>query len=124
VAEHRGAEAILVVEDEELVRRMIRRALERSGYRVLEAREGLAPVRRQEGDLDLVVTDVVMARMGGIELAQRLREEWPKIRVLFMSGYAHRAGWAGVGLPAGARFLEEPFGPHEVATKVRETLDA
>ena len=127
VAEHRGSEAILVVEDEELVRRMLRRALESSGYRVLEAREGLdalATVRRHEGDLDLVVTDVVMPRMGGIELAERLREEWPKIRVLFMSGYAHRDGWAGVGLPAGARFLEKPFGPHEVAMKVRETLDA
>jgi signal transduction histidine kinase/CheY-like chemotaxis protein len=126
-AEYRGSEAILVVEDEELVRRMIRRALERSGYRVLEAREGLdalATVRRQEGALDLVVTDVVMPRMGGIELAERLREEWPKIRVLFMSGYAHRAGWADVGLPAGARFLEKPFGPHEVARKVREALDA
>jgi signal transduction histidine kinase len=127
VAEHRGSEAILVVEDEELVRRMLRRALKSSGYRVLEAREGLdalATVRRHEGDLDLVVTDVVMPRMGGIELAERLREEWPKIRVLFMSGYAHRDGWAGVGLPAGARFLEKPFGPHEVAMKVRETLDA
>jgi signal transduction histidine kinase/CheY-like chemotaxis protein len=126
-AEHRGSETILVVEDEELVRGMIRTALERSGYRVLEAREGseaLATARRHEGDLDLVLTDVVMPRMGGIELAERLREEWPRIRVLFMSGYAHRAGWTGGTLPAGAWFLEKPFGPREVAKQVRETLDA
>jgi signal transduction histidine kinase/CheY-like chemotaxis protein len=126
-AEHRGSETLLLVEDEEPVRRMIRKALESSGYRILEAREGadaLATARRHEGDLDLVLTDVVMPRMGGIELAERLREKWPKIRVLFMSGYAHRAGWTGTGLPAEASFLEKPFGPREVAKKVRETLDA
>ena len=65
-----------------------------------------------------------MPRMGGVELAERLREEWPKIRVLFMSGYAHRAGWTGAALPRGAWFLEKPFGPREVAEKVRETLDS
>ena len=126
-AEHRGSETILVVEDEELVRRMIRKALERSGYRVLEAREGseaLAAARRHEGDLDLVLTDVVMPRMGGVALAERLREAWPRIRVLFMSGYANPTGWTGTGLPAEARFLEKPFGPRRVAEKVRETLDA
>ena len=126
-AEHRGSETILVVEDEELVRRMTRRALERFGYRILEAREGveaLAIARRHEGDLDLVLTDVVMPQMGGVELVERLREEWPTIRVLFMSGYAHRAGWNGAVLPAGAALLEKPFGPREVARKVRETLDA
>jgi signal transduction histidine kinase len=125
-AEHQGSETILLVEDEEPVRRMIRKALESSGYRILEAREGadaLATARRHEGDLDLVLTDVVMPRMGGVELAERLREEWPKIRVLFMSGYAHSAGWTETAPPAEASFLEKPFGPREVAEKVRETLD-
>jgi PAS domain S-box-containing protein len=126
-AEHRGSETILVVEDEELVRRMARRALERCGYRVLEARDGaeaLAIVRENRGDVDLVLTDLVMPRMGGVELVDRLREEWPKVRALFMSGYAHRAGWSGAVLPAEAALLEKPFGPREVAQKIRETLDA
>jgi CheY-like chemotaxis protein len=126
-AQQRGFETILVVEDEELVRRMIRRVLERYGYRILEAREGaeaLAIAQRYEGDLDLVLTDLVMPRMGGIELAARLREERPEIRLLFMSGHAYRAGWAAADLPAGAAFLEKPFGPGEVTRKVREVLDA
>jgi len=126
-AQQQGFETILVVEDEELVRRMIRRVLERYGYRILEAREGaeaLAIARRHEGDLDLVLTDVVMPRMGGIELAVRLREERPEIRVVLMSGYAHRAGWTAADLPAGAVFLEKPFGPGEVTRRVREALEA
>jgi CheY-like chemotaxis protein len=84
----------------------------------------VAIARQHQGDLDLVLTDVVMPRMGGVELAQRLREAWPEIRVLFMSGYAHRAKWTAAALPAGAFFLEKPFGPGEVAKKVREALDA
>jgi CheY-like chemotaxis protein len=126
-AQQRGFETILLVEDEELVRRMIRRVLERYGYRILEAREGaeaLAMAQQHQGDLDLVLTDVVMPRMGGIELAVRLREERPEIRVVLMSGYAHRAGWTAADLPAGAGFLEKPFGPGEVTRRVREALDA
>ena len=126
-AQQRGFETILVVEDEELVRRMIRRVLERYGYRIFEARDGaeaMAIAQRHQGDLDLVLTDVVMPQMGGIELAVRLREERPEIRVLFMSGYAHRAGWTEADLPGGAAFLEKPFGPDEVTRRVREAIDA
>jgi PAS domain S-box-containing protein len=125
-ASQRGSETILVVEDEEPVRRMARRALERCGYRILEARDGveaLAIARRNQGGLDLVLTDLVMPRMGGVELVDQLREEWPKLRALFMSGYAHGAGWSGGVLPAGAALLEKPFGPREVAKKIRERLD-
>jgi signal transduction histidine kinase len=125
--EHRGSERILLVEDQESVRRMTRKALESRGYRVLEAREGaeaLAIARGSPGDLDLVVTDVVMPRMGGIELAMQLREEWPNMRVLFVSGHPRHASWTETALPAGAAFLEKPFGPREIAKKVRETLDA
>jgi CheY-like chemotaxis protein len=126
-AEHRGSETILLVEDEELVRRMTRTALESCGYRVVEAREGaeaLVVARRNQGELDLVLTDLVMPRMGGVELVDRLREEWPEIRVLFMSGYVRRAGGGSAALPAGAALLEKPFGPREVTRKVREALDA
>jgi CheY-like chemotaxis protein len=125
--EHRGSERILLVEDQESVRRMTRKALESRGYRVLEASEGadaLAIARGSPGDLDLVVTDVVMPRMGGIELAMQLREEWPNIRVLFVSGHPRHASWTETALPAGAAFLEKPFGPREIARKLRETLDA
>jgi PAS domain S-box-containing protein len=126
-AEPLGSETILLVEDEEPVLRMTRHALEDCGYRVFEAREGaeaLAIARRHENDLDLVLTDVVMPRMGGVELVERLREERPNIGVLFMSGYAHRAGWNAAELPPGTGLLEKPFGPRELFRKVQETLDA
>ena len=58
------------------------------------------------------------------QLAERLGEAWSRIRVLFMSGYSHRAGWTAAKLSAGASFLEKPFGPGEVTGRVRETLDA
>jgi len=127
VREQRGTERVLLVEDEEPVRRMIRKALEGLGYRVFEASDGaeaLAVARENGGDIDLVVTDVVMPRMGGVELAEKLREEWPEIRLLFTSGYAHRASWTGAVLPEWGVLLEKPFGPREVASKVREVLDA
>jgi two-component system cell cycle sensor histidine kinase/response regulator CckA len=125
--EYRGSETILVVEDEEPVRRMTREALERCGYRILEARdgvEGLAMARRHREDVDLVLTDVVMPRMGGVALVDQLREECPKIRALFMSGYARRVGGNAAALLAGAALLEKPFGPRELSKRVRETLDA
>ena len=122
-----GSETILVVEDEEPVRRVAREALERGGYRVFEARDGaeaLAMMRRHQEDVDLVLTDVVMPRMGGVALVDQLREELPKLRTLFMSGYANRAASSEPFLPAGAALLEKPFGPREIAKKVREALDA
>ncbi len=126
-AEHRGSETILVVEDEEPVRRVTREALEQGGYRVFEATDGteaLAMMRRHRDDVDLVLTDVVMPRMGGVAFVDQLREEFPKIRVLFMSGYANRAESSEAFLPAGAALLEKPFGPREIIERVREILDA
>jgi len=125
-AEHMGDETILVVEDEEPVRRMTCRALERSGYRILEAGDGaeaLALARRHQDSLDLVLTDLVMPEMGGVALVERLREERPGIRVLFMSGYAHHPDWEAAALPADAALLEKAFGPRELTRKVRQTLD-
>jgi PAS domain S-box-containing protein len=126
-AEHRGSETILVVEDEEPVRRLTRETLERCGYRILEARDGveaLAMARRHREDVDLVLTDVVMPRIGGVALVDQLREECPKIRALFMSGYAHSVGENTAALLARAALLEKPFGPRELSKRVRETLDA
>jgi CheY-like chemotaxis protein len=125
-AEHPGVETILVVEDEEAVRRMTCRALARSGYTILEAADGpeaLAIAGRHQGSLDLVLTDLIMPELGGAALAERLQKERPGIRVLFMSGYAHSGDWEASGVPAGAALLEKPFGPREVTRKVRQTLD-
>ena len=125
--EHGGSETILLVEDEEPVRRMAREALQRRGYRVLEARdgaEGLAVARQHGEAIDLVLADVVMPRMGGVALVDQLREEHPGIRALFMSGYALRVGRRAAALLAEAALLEKPFGPRELSQRVRETLDA
>ncbi len=124
--EHLGAETILVVEDEEPVRRMTCTALERNGYRILQAADGaeaLAIARRHQGSLDLVLTDLIMPEMGGVALVERLQKERPGIGVLFMSGYAHSGDWEALEVPAGAPLLEKPFGPREVNRKVRQTLD-
>jgi signal transduction histidine kinase len=125
-AGHPGVETILVVEDEEPVRRMTCSALERSGYQILEAGDGaeaLAIARGHRDSRDLILTDLVMPEMGGVALVERLREERPGIRVLFMSGYAHHPDWEAAALPADAALLEKPFGPRELTRKVRQTLD-
>ena len=70
-----------------------------------------------------MLADVVMPRMGGVALVDQLREEYPEIRALFMSGYARRVGGNTAVLLAGGALLEKPFGPGEVARRVREALD-
>jgi two-component system cell cycle sensor histidine kinase/response regulator CckA len=122
-----GTETILLAEDETAVRAMAREALETSGYRVIEARNGveaLAVAAAHAGGIDLLVTDVVMPQMGGGELAERLRAERPGVRVLFMSGYTDddvvRQGIS----EAGSAFLQKPFMLSALARKVRELLDA
>ena len=123
----RGTETILAVEDEDAVRRIVKIALESTGYRVIEARSGpeaLAAGRRHPGRIDLLVTDVVMPEMSGRNLAERFVKEHPGIRVLYMSGYTDdavvRHGVAGAGIA----FLQKPFSPLALARKVREVLDA
>lgn len=89
-------ETILLVEDDELVRRLIRRSLEGQWYRVLSACNGLEALSladHHRGPIDLLVTDVVMPRMDGFTLGERLVESHPETRVLFISGYADR--WRG-----------------------------
>jgi signal transduction histidine kinase len=125
--EQRGSETILLVEDDAAVRRLIREALGSCGYRILEAGDGaeaLAIAARHPEDLDLVVADVVMPRIGGVALVERLRKVRPKLRALLISGYAHRVGETEEALGAGTALLEKPFGPGEVTRRVREVLDA
>jgi len=122
----RGYETVLVVEDEEPLRRLTRRILESRGYFVLDAPDGaeaIALLASTESRVHLVLTDVVMPGMSGRELAERLLPVYPWLRVLFMSGYTedmmlqHRVSELGITL------LEKPFTGDQLAMAVRNTLD-
>jgi PAS domain S-box-containing protein len=121
----RGTETVLLVEDEDAVRRIVKLTLESTGYRVIQARggdEALAAARRHAGEIRLVITDVVMPGMSGRDLAERLGKDWPDVRVLFVSGYTDDA-LSRHGVASGAAFLQKPFSPSDLARKVREVLD-
>ena len=121
-----GTETILLVEDEEGVRELARDILRASGYTVLEARSGheaLLLCERHQGPLDLLLTDVVMPRMSGRELAERLGPLRPDVSVLYMSGYTDDAVIRHGVQGAGTAFLQKPFSPAALVQRVRETLD-
>ncbi len=122
-----GTETILLVEDEDHLRRLARRVLERAGYRVLDAPnaiEALTLSSAHDGPIHLLLTDVVMPGPSGPELAERLAPLRPDTRVLFTSGYADTS-IAGRHLHHGtSAFLPKPFTPDSLTTKVREVLDA
>jgi CheY-like chemotaxis protein len=121
-----GAETILIVEDEDLVRALASRSLRERGYRVVEARQGVDALRQLEeapSGVDLVITDVVMPEMGGRELARRLAALRPSLPVLFISGYTGEDVIQRGLLDPGAPFQQKPFTPDGLARKVREMLD-
>jgi CheY-like chemotaxis protein len=121
-----GAETILIVEDEDLVRALASRSLRERGYRVLEARQGrdaLQQLEQQRLEVDLVISDVVMPEMGGRELARRLAALRPSLPVLFISGYTGEDVIQRGLLEPGAPFQQKPFTPDGLARKVREMLD-
>ena len=120
----RGTETVLLVEDEPAVRQLARRVLEAHGYRVLEAADGLQALElaKQHGVIDLLVADVVMPRMNGPELAAAIAAFLPGLRTLYVSGYtASTIARRGVADSKGP-FLEKPFTPASLASKVREVL--
>jgi len=118
---------ILVAEDEDGVRSLTKEVLEKYGYTVLEASNGeeaLKIAERHEGPLDLLLSDVVMPRMGGPELAQELLARRPAVKVLYMSGYTdHPMVRRGV-VNAGVAFLQKPFTPTVLVSRIREILES
>ncbi len=121
-----GRETLLIVEDDPGVRRVASRVLEERGYDVKVAQDGQAALtlsRAYEGDIDLLVTDLVMPGMPGRELASRLLDERPTLRVLYMSGYTDDVIVRHAVLERGSPYLQKPFTPNTLATKVREALD-
>jgi len=135
----KGVETVLLVEDEEAVRTLVREILRMHGYEVLEARHGGEAIlisQRHQGPIHLLLTDMVMANMSGKELAEHLKPLRPEMHVLFISGYSEEQ-LGGIGgrasLPEfperdgssafGDAFLPKPFSPKTLASKVREVLE-
>lgn len=119
-----GSETILLVEDDVHVRTATRRLLQEQGYRVLEAGngyEGLRVARRYHGQIDLLISDLVMPKMGGVELVQQL--DSPRTRVLLMSGYPDGALQHQGLVGSDVSYVEKPFSPRGLLHRVRETLD-
>jgi PAS domain S-box-containing protein len=122
-----GQETVLVVEDQAEVRRYTATALKAYGYQVIQAEnadEALLLGERESGRIDLILTDVVMPSLSGRELADRLRERWPGMKVLFMSGYTDDTMVHHGVLQKDVEFIQKPFSPAQLAIKVREMLAA
>jgi signal transduction histidine kinase/CheY-like chemotaxis protein len=120
----RGKETILVVEDEAAVRELACEFLKSAGYSVLEAKNGaeaLETIARNTTTIHLVLADMIMPRMGGAELAERLKKERPELKVLFMSGYSEHAGEES-GKISPQAILTKPFSIATLIGRVRETL--
>jgi len=121
-----GSETCLIVEDDDTVRDLARQILERYGYSVLEAETGedaLMVSEEHEGPIHLLLTDVVMPKMSGRELAKRLQSLRSEIKVIYMSGYTDDAIVHHGVLASGLNFIGKPFMPEGLARKVREVLD-
>jgi PAS domain S-box-containing protein len=122
----RGTETLLLAEDEEVVRTIIRTILGSNGYQVMEARDGreaLEIAERHQGPIDLLLTDVIMPEISGKDLASCIVKKHPETKVLYMSGYTENAIVHHGVLDAGTAFLQKPFRVDALAQKVREVLD-
>jgi CheY-like chemotaxis protein len=117
----------LLVEDEEAVRRSTVEFLQLSGYIVLQASDGndaLQVAREYTGSIDLMITDVVMPRVGGTKLAEQLATERPDMKVLFVSGYAESTVLRHGPIDIVTRFLQKPFSLKSLAQKIRKVLES
>ena len=122
-----GTETILLVEDEANLRYLARQYLEKQGYKVIEAADGAVAMQiavAHEAVIHLLLTDVIMPGMNGRELAQRIAEIRPNVKILYMSGYTENVIGHNGMLDAGIRLLQKPFNLRDLKSKVREVLDA
>jgi len=120
-----GFETVLIVEDDDSLRNFAQKILHIYGYRTLNAENGedaLRVCKEHDGQIDLMITDVVMPKMGGKELAERLRPLYPQMKVIYMSGYTDNAIVHHGVLEPGLNFLEKPFTLESLARKVRKAL--
>jgi DNA-binding NtrC family response regulator len=122
----RGSETILVVEDDEMVRTLVRETLHREGYRILDAPGPIEARKIAEGHkglIQLMITDVVMPKINGKDLAEQLARRRPDMKVLYMSGYTDNAVLNNGILEKEVAFLQKPFTPASLSEKVREVLE-
>jgi two-component system, cell cycle sensor histidine kinase and response regulator CckA len=120
-----GRETILLVEDEESLRKLTSLMLGRQGFRILTARNGdeaLAICRREGGEIHVVLSDMVMPQMSGQQLAAKIREQYPKMKFVFMSGYTEHAVVNQLLLDSDAVFISKPFNAAELAGKLQQVL--
>ena len=126
VRDRRGTETVMVVEDEEKVRSLAVKVLKRQGYSVLEAEDSgscLETLRAHQGPLDLLLTDLVMPGLNGRELHEEVKSLFPKVKVLYMSGYTEEIVTHRGVLEEGIPFIQKPFSVHSLTTRVREVLE-
>ncbi len=124
---NKASETILLSEDEELVRVLVRTCLESRGYKILEARDGKHALEigmTHDGPIHLLLTDIVMPQMNGQELATRLTQAHPELKTLFMSGYAKTAMVQDGIMDEGIHFIQKPFRVNSLVRKVREVPDS
>jgi two-component system cell cycle sensor histidine kinase/response regulator CckA len=123
---HPGTETVLFVEDEESVRELVRDYLGKSGYRVLEAADGIQALEiatAHRGPIHILVTDVVMPRLSGRELVTRITVARPELKILYISGYTDDSIFRHGVLEGGVAFLQKPFNLKDLAQKIRQVLD-
>lgn len=122
----RPGETVLVVEDEDAVRAIVRRTLQAAGYTILDASDPLVALEileRGEDNIDLLLSDIVMRSMRGTELVRRVRERWPLVRVLYMSGYGRNPETIAEVGRDGAVLVAKPFTSDELLGAVRQALN-
>jgi len=127
VEDHGGSETVLIVEDNDSLRNFAQKILHVYGYGTLVAENGedaLRVCKKHDGQIDLMITDVVMPKMGGKEAAERLQPLYPRMKVIYMSGYTDNAIVHHGVLEPGLNFLEKPFTPEGLARKVRKAIES
>jgi CheY-like chemotaxis protein len=122
----RPGETILLIEDEVSVRDVTGKLLTKLGYEVITANDGLDGVAKAAeygGNLSLVLSDLMMPELGGVEAVSRIHERRPGIPVVFISGYSEKALDWGEAMPAGGRLLSKPFSVDELSGAIRSAID-